>query len=210
MKNRAWASLYNKIVQIKIIILLSLILVVNTSFITVFKKLPKSFLDRDNLIKNIDPDKQYTYWEYCSGGIGLDFVTFKKGVRTGESAFKNPGEGFFRGCLPSYCYRYIAYIRNDTIGYVTNAQELKKLLGRINTLEEAVLLAEVSGELDVDNNLSGGSYREYNNGYILKLMKHTFSPETKQSIYLKIDREKGIVQERTLNTYYRSRAYVVF
>jgi len=176
-----------------------------------YKKIPDGFDDPDNLIKMVHPDKDYTYWQFCKWPAEKDFVIFSSGKNPGNITFDPPFGGLFTGCMPAMCYKYISYIYKGKIGYVNTPEQLKQFLGRIDNLEEALLLARSAEDLDIDNDeRKGGSYFIEKNGYHLLLMHYKSCPQTKESIFLRIEKDSGIVQKVNLGAYFKSKNCIVY
>jgi len=177
-----------------------------------YKKLSQEFNYEDKLIKYVIPNKKYTYWAFCrnldSDTVIYSFGKKPKGIKL-ESPILN---GLFVGCLPVMCSKYIAYVDNGKVYYVENAEEFKVFLGAIDNLQEAVLLARVEEDLQVDeNDMRGGAFLIKSDSiYNLRLMRYISCPETEQSVYLKIEKHKGITDTSTLNSYYKGKGCIVY
>ena len=127
-----------------------------------FQKIDNSMSDRDKLVQFIIPDHQYTYWEYGFSGMrGNKIIRF-----VGDSSLKSkykiaiPDRGFFIDCLPSFCYSYIAYIDSNKVKFVTEEKDLCNFIGKIDNLEEALLVSETEGLWFDEMDLRGGSYKK--------------------------------------------------
>jgi len=195
----------------KILIAISLLTLLSFNFPhSNYKKLPYSYNDESHLIKYVHPDKAYTYWEFDAAfpdGVIYSYGTKQKGIK-----FKSILDSkLFIGCKPMLCSKYIAYVYNGNVGYVTNAEELKDFIGKIDNLQEAVLLARATYDLRIDANIKGGSYLiESDTVYDLRLTKFISCPETKKSFYLKIEKNKGIVDMATQATFYKGTGCLVY
>lgn len=175
-----------------------------------YKRLPYSYNDESYLIKYAHPDKDYTYWEFDS--TFPDGVIYSYGTKQKDIKFKSISDSkLFIGCKPMLCSEYIAYVCNGNVGYVTNAEELKNFIGKIDNLQEAVLLARAIYDLRIDANIKGGVYRIHaDTVYDLRLTKFISCPETKKIFYLKIERNKGIVDTATEATFYKGTGCLVY
>ena len=170
-----------------------------------YKKLSAEYKDESKLITYVNPDKPYTYWEF-DWGIGRHSkIMYSSGKKPESINFIIPGSSkLFQGCAPGFCYKYIAYVYNGKVGYVTTVKEFKDFLGDIDNLQEAVLLAKATSEYQVDDNIKGGAYRiQADTIYKLRLTKPFGCPDTKKTFYLKIEKNKGIVDTATLATFYK-------
>lgn len=176
-----------------------------------YKKIPDRFDDPDNLIKMVHPDKDYTYWQFCKWPAEKDSVIFSSGKNPANIRFDPPYGGLFTGCMPAMCYKYISYVYKGKIGYVNTPEQLEQFLGRIDNLEEALLLARSAEDLDIDNDeKKGGSYFIEKNGYHLLLMHYKSCPQTKESIFLRIEKDSGIVQQVNLGAYFKNKNCIVY
>jgi hypothetical protein len=164
-----------------------------------FKQLPPIYHQRDSLIRYVTPDKNYTYWEYVEGGMDTTkegYVIFSKGKRPDSVKFKDPRGSLFIGCLPAFCYKYIAYIYNGKVGYITSNAEFVKFMGSIDNLEEAVLLAEITKNVYPDELKKGGAFMKTANGYELILTEYILCPQTKEAVHLVIKHDGSVQQKK--------------
>ena len=159
----------------------------------------------------VHPDKNYTYWRFCRWPAGNDSIVFSSGIKPTTVKFDLPKSGLFIGCLPVMCFSYIDYVYKGKVGHVTTAAELKQFLGRIDNLEEALLLAKESEDVFIDpENSKGGAYFIGKNGFHLLLMRYNNCPETKESIFLRIEKDSGIVKKVNLGAYYKSKTCIMY
>ncbi|RYX87686.1 hypothetical protein EON73_00850 [bacterium] len=173
-----------------------------------YKPLPSRFIQRDSLIRFINPVHKYIYWEYVQ--IPADpgkAVVFSQGVKPEGLKIKILNQrGFFSGCLPSACTRYIAYVdEKGEVGYITTAQQAAAFVGTIDNLEEAVLVAQLGNDdFYVDKNAKGGSYKIKGNTYEVILTHYDLCPETSRAIQLRID-HKQILEKKELGIYFQTK-----
>lgn len=176
-----------------------------------YKQLPKIYRDRDSLVRSVVADKNYTYWEYVEGGIDTTkegYVIFSKGKRPDSVKFKDPGGSLFIGCLPAFCYKYIAYVYNGKVGYIISNEQFIEFMGDIDNLQEAVLLAELKTGVYPDQSKKGGAYLQAKGLYEIILTKETLCPNTKEAFHFTID-TKGIVKKVSKGIYFKSPACIV-
>ena len=176
-----------------------------------YTQFPKEYQDEANLIKHIIPDKNYTYWELV-GFSGYDLKSYGKVLFTsGEKPvginFVNPKNGFTFDCPPGICYKYIAYVYNGQVGYITQTDDFVKFMGSIDNLEEAALLAEFSrgayNPLRIANQKKGGAYLKTETGYEIIVTHGETCPVSLEAIKLTIDKT-GILKQESLGVYYKS------
>jgi len=187
-------------------IALFLIITVDIYSCSGYKKLSVEYNDESKLITFVNPDKAYTYWEFDRGvGSHHNEILFSKGKKPNGVVFQSRVYSkLFQGCAPGFCFKYIVYVYNGKVGYVTNTKELKDFLGNIDNLYEAVLLARATNEYQVDDNIKGGAYQiKSDTIYNLRLTRSFGCPDTKKTFYLKIEKSKGIVDTATLTTFYK-------
>lgn len=198
--------------KISILIFLALISCGKNSFSIEngFTKINNEYQDRNKLIEQIKPNKEYVYWEYVK--FTPDIHNRQKEIirKCGDTLIRNnytfysPESGFFNGCLPSSCYSYIAYIENDDVKYVTDEVELKKFIGKIDNVAEALLISEIYDLWFDPKEKKGGSFKKTNNGFELYMMKYNGCPETKESIKVEID-TIGNFKSKNNGIYYKSK-----
>jgi len=171
-----------------------------------YKKFPEIYQHRDSLIRFITPDKNYTYWEYDDGGMDTTkdgTIIYSSGIKPAGVTFKDPQGSMLMGCLPAFCYKYIAYVHNGKVGYISSDKGLRDFMGPIDNLEKAVLLAEIMENLFPDEDKRGGSYLATAKGYDLILTNYILCPITKEAFRVTID-TKGIVKKVKLRAYSKS------
>jgi hypothetical protein len=172
-----------------------------------YKPIPSAFRNRDQLIKYVTPDKNYTYWEFDEGEMDTTksgTIIFSSGTKPDGVVIKDPRGTMFLGCLPGSCYKYIAYVYDGKVGYITNNKDFISFMGRIDNLQEAILLAEISSGLYPDDNKKGGAYLITPTGYQLFLTNYIMCPETKQAIQVDISL-KGITKKTYRGVYYKTK-----
>lgn len=176
------------------IILFSTLLVISCNDIKDFEEIDKTYhLNRTELIKKINSNKTYKYWEYVYAQPGHMYEPTKVLFTCGDStqkdnySIKKQQTGFFIECRPLACYSYIIYIDDDKVKYVVNEHQLEKFIGRIDNLEEALLISKIKGLWFDTENKKAGSFKETKNGYELNLCKFESCPMTKEAIRVKID-----------------------
>jgi hypothetical protein len=115
-----------------------------------FTKINNEYQNRNKLIEHINPNKEYAYWEYVF--FVPDLYNSQEDIikKSGNISIKNnytfnhPEKGFFNECEPGSCFSYIAYIENDRVHYITDEVELKKFIGKIDNIEEAILISKIN------------------------------------------------------------------
>lgn len=160
---------------------------------TGFKPFPRSFAEQDMvyLIDAIIPDVPYKYWE-CVRKRDEDMREHRRGsviVYNGDSAYASVAEGIYaeRGFfiqghfVPEYSFIVGVKDRNQ-IDLINSDRKLVSFIGRVDNLEEAVLIAEANGYGFDPDTLIGGAYKERANDYLLYLMEVDSWPETYKSV----------------------------
>ncbi|MEA5403384.1 hypothetical protein VB776_10685 [Arcicella sp. DC2W] len=152
-----------------------------------YTKLNKSYTVRENLIKNIKPNIPILYWKYVWTISNKAMYEFGDSNLLKKYKVAEPNYGFFPECFPGMCYSYIMYIDKNGINYVTNEQSLRKFIGRIDNVSEAILIGRTEG-LGVDSkNAKGGSYKKTKTGFKLNMAKSKKCPIEYESILFEID-----------------------
>lgn len=116
--------------------------------ISQFSRLP-SLEDLD--YSRVSPAAPYEYWElrWTFGGGEGNRILGAGGLRPrneldptiiAELDSTLPPSGFFSGCLPAYCYTFIAAVHGSVQVYA-NRPTLLQFLGQIDSMEEAALVA---------------------------------------------------------------------
>lgn len=141
-----------------------------------FEKIPSRLNTTEDLIRGIAPDKDYKYWVCIRQDFNITRHS-KNEIVTGHGndsymmniKFDQPKNGFknemWRG------YYYIAYMEGDTVKIVRNEEQLVRFIGKINSIEESLLIADIKGlSVDYDRAI-GCSYKKTKNGYEFYLAK---------------------------------------
>jgi len=166
----------------------------------------------ENIIKAVKPDKKYTYWAFCSWPALKDTIIYSRGKRPKGVKLDPHALGtLYQGCMPAWCFNYVITVKDGKTIFITTKEDFGKFLGAIDNLEEAVLLATATQNLGIDDdNRQGGAYMITDSGYNLHLMHYTMCPESRESILIKIDKNKGIVQKTKLSTYFKGKNCLVY
>ncbi|MCJ7934032.1 MAG: hypothetical protein MUW56_10450 [Chryseobacterium sp.] len=161
----------------------------------------KKFSSIPNILQQIDPDPKVDSWVlvYNSYGKGEEIKTYGGDVRytpqfSGFNLFPNE-DSFY----------YIAYSTGGKISYVTNLEELKKFVGKIDNAQEAAIILTAEGYM-VDEEFKdlAGNYHEDRANYYLELGKLTSNecPYRKTHYTLTVSKSTGeIVQVKDNGTY---------
>jgi len=171
-----------------------------------YKKIPDSLRYKEKLIKYVKPDKNYTYWEFDEGEMDTTksgHVIFSSGTKPEGIVIKDPQGSLFAGCLPAFCYKYIAYVYNGKVGYITSNIDFISFMGSIDNLQEAILLAQILDDVYPDTDKRGAGYLITPAGYRLVLTKYNLCPESKQAIKITID-TKGIIKKEPGVVFYKT------
>jgi len=201
----------NTLKAVSITTVLVLFLSFNISCTDGYSRIPEKFYTAE-IIKAVKPDKNYTYWAFCKSPANGDTIIFSRGRRPHGLKLNPPLFGsLYKGCMPAWCFNYVVAITNGKTFYITNQQDFAKFLGHIDNLEEAVLLATATQNVGIDeNNRKGGGYMVTDSGYNLHLMHYENCPESRQSILVKIDKDKGVIQKTQLDIYYKGKNCIVY
>jgi len=141
----------------------------------------------ENLSKNLNPDESYTYWAFLRSthGIGNATILNERG-NIDQRELLNLRfnlSGFFSWGHHADIYYYILAVKDGEVFKVDTKENLLTFLDKIDTKEEAFLIARIN-EFLIDNCLSqGNSYRRVKNGYELLLI----GPDSYSEGYINYD-----------------------
>lgn len=176
-----------------------------------YSRIPEKFY-LEEIIKAVKPDKSYTYWAFCMWPAIKDTIIYSRGRRPNGIKLDPRALGtLYQGCMPAWCFNYVITVKDEKTTFITTKEDFGKFLGTIDNLEEAVLLATATQDLGIDeDNRNGGAYMITDSGYNLHLMHYTMCPERRESILIKIDKNKGIVQKTKLSTYFKGKNCLMY
>lgn len=173
-----------------------------------YQQIPDSMRRRENLVKYVVPDKNYTYWEFDRtewDTTKSGEVLFSRGKRPDNIVIKSTKSMLFAWGWPAgLTAYYIAYVDNGKLSYITTEQQFISFMGHVDNLQEAIFLAMLKENLVADDKKIGGAYRIIPNGYDLMLMKYNQCPETKQAIQV-IVRPEGVIKKIPHRVYFYSK-----
>ncbi|MFW5947705.1 MAG: hypothetical protein ACOCUW_04365, partial [Gemmatimonadota bacterium] len=98
----------------------------------------------------VDPAAAWDYWELRRAGPAPDPVLGTGGALTLEEldptvaealSLIEPSGGFAGGCLPAWCYSYVAAVDGDQVTVIDTRGHFAAFLAPVTTAEEAILLA---------------------------------------------------------------------
>lgn len=162
------------------------------------------------LFKKVIPSKKHDYWELRFSYIDKDTVIFSvpepprrlknkavyglspyDSIMMGGNSFERRMyeqeelrmfNGFFTQCAPLRCYYNILTINNDTV----KIADPIRFIGRIDNLEEALLIAALYGYNWDSNDKRGGAYKKTQEGYEFYLMRYQTCPVTYESVKARV------------------------
>jgi hypothetical protein len=170
-----------------------------------YTKIPDTLYSRENLAKYVIPDKNYTYWELDEGESDTTksgTVLFSRGAKPTGIVIKDPRGSLFMGCLPAFCYKYIAYVYEGKLGYITNNKDFITFMGKIDNVQEAILLAGILEDVYPGDKKIGGAYLITKTGFQLLLTKWNLCPEYQQTIQVDVG-PNGITRRMKRKIYYK-------
>ncbi len=167
-----------------------------------YKQIPPNYRNHDSLALHIVPDRPCAYWAYVrSYGVDDDDPPFySQGIKPAGLRFKMPNQGFFYGCIPGLCFAYIGYVRDGGVGYVTTPKEYAQFIGKVDNLEEAVLLCLLDDRVMVDTEFKGAAYKKTKDGYEFVLCKYTPCPQNFEAIHYTLN-GATITKKESLGVY---------
>jgi len=151
-----------------------------------YRKLPK---EKDLLFEHVKPYNKTEYWAYltadASGKI-IDTI-YESGDLPMQLNIKSPHGSLFRTNVMMPVYKFIVYLDHGNLRYVTDHNDLKNFIGVIDNMQEALIMAYSLGFSYTDE--YGTGYREVNQTYEFVLNRVTTCPYTKETTYLKFDKQ---------------------
>jgi len=170
-----------------------------------YSKIPINLSDTKSIIRAIEPDKKYDYWACVLSNPSLTIPRTE--IITGRGDIKElwrikftPPETGFRSEL-FYGYYYIVYLKNNHVSVVRSGPELINFIGKVNSLDKALLIAKIKG-LDVDYSRPiGSSFKKVKNGFELHLVKFHKCPVKTEPYKVNID-SLGKLTSKSLGFYY--------
>ena len=153
-------------------------------------------------IANLQPASNWDYWELrrvMPGGPMPDRVVGSGGplsraqlppAATAELDVLAPQSGFAIGCLPGYCFSFIAAVRDDEVTTFLDLDALRSFIGVVDTMEEAALLVHAMGyQWDMDHEATG--VRALSDGgweFIVTMLVRDCAPIQYDRVLLRVDR----------------------
>ncbi|GAE63497.1 hypothetical protein H3Z85_07575 [Chryseobacterium indologenes] len=157
-----------------------------------FAQEKKKFSSIPNILKQIEPDDKIDSWVlvYNSYGKGQEIKT------SGGTINYTPQFSGFNLFPSEDSFYYIAYSQGGKINYVTDAEALKKFVGKIDNAQEAsIILASDGYIVDEEFKDLAGNYHEDGSNYYLDLGKLTSRecPYQKTHYTLTVNKATGAV-----------------
>ncbi|WP_313092787.1 hypothetical protein [Chryseobacterium flavum] len=129
----------------------------------------KKFSSIPNILQQIDPDHKIDSWVLVYNSYGKE-----EEIKTSGKVNYTPQFSGFNLFPTEDSFYYIAYSSGGNVGYVTNTEDLKKFVGKINNAQEAAVILAAEGYM-VDEEFKdlAGNYHEDQSNYYLDLGKLT-------------------------------------
>lgn len=172
-----------------------------------FIKISDTLHYKDRLFQYIIPNENYEYWKVVrkydtlSEKIIYENRESKKLKYSQDFSTEN---GFFWECLPDGCFTYITAYKNKKPHHFTNEEELRKFIGYIDNLQEALLLVKTYDFWFDEKEKIGGSYKIDKNYINLYLAKFSSCLVSKESFSVKINRKTQEIEYKSNGIYYES------
>jgi len=156
-----------------------------------FAQEKKQFLNIQNVLQKINPNGKIDSWFLIYNTYGKDNVL----VSSGKKDYTPQTSGF--DLVPDEdSFYYIAYSQNGKMNYITDFQNLKSFIGKIDNAEEAAIIATIDGYfIDEEFKDVAGNYYEDTSNYYLDLGKLTSKecPYQKKHYTLTVSKQTGII-----------------
>ena len=166
----------------------------------------------DNIGRNLNPNPKYEYWALLrssNGGHEHVDILHEEGLTAKRDLIDltYSQEGFIvRGHHATEAF-YIITVKNGQVSKIKNTADLILFLDRIDTMEEALLLAKIK-EFGIDYcDERGGSYRKTKDGFEFYLMKSNSTgssvilEDLKNTQYLVSIDNTGVVNSKSCGVY---------
>lgn len=165
-----------------------------------FSPLPR--LEIKDLVKKINPNKNFTNWALVYYDFTSDKILFQKGKKKlSPSRSERDFYGFFP-CIPGGCYSYFYTInKTNEEKYITSGKDIISFFGEIDTIEEALFLAMLQGYGIDEDYKNGNSYKKLDNGFLLHLSKISYSPYKKE-VFIIMVKKNGEFSTQSDGIYY--------
>lgn len=163
-----------------------------------FIAIPKSLSNHDrlNLYNELKPSEKYNYWQfrYVEALLETTTVLMEEGSYRGDKSNLDSIDfvtGFFHECEPMFCYTYILAQSKNKLDTIGTKEKFRLFIGQIDNLSEAILVGN-SHDFWIDSeNKEGGSYKETENEFLLKLLHFESIPHTWYSVRCIVDKKTG-------------------
>ena len=121
----------------------------------------------------------------------------------------NSNQGFFVECHPAMCFSYIIGVNeNAQITTIDSENKLVKFIGRIDNIEEAILISKINGYWYDCDTIIGGAFKERENDYLLYLMEYDSWPVTYKSVRAILSKE-GVFKVLDKTIYKKTEDYII-
>lgn len=159
-----------------------------------FSQEKKNFSSIQNILQRLTPNQKVDFWTLVYNNYGKDQAV----VTSGGKKDYTPQSSGFDFFPDENSFYYIAYSQAGKMNYITDIQDLKPFIGKIDNIEEAVVAATIDGYF-VDEefkHLAGNYYTDQSN-YYLDLGKLTSleCPYQKKYFTLTISKSTGNITD---------------
>ena len=164
--------MFHKLTRYYLFIISLLLLSCNRKIEQGFEKIPLGMNSTEALIRAIRPKKDYQFWVCIREGYlrNTEIITGKGDISyLMNNKFDDPKLGFIYKMWQGYFY--IAYIENSHLKLAINKAQLINFIGKIDSIEEALLIADINNlSVDYERDI-GSSYKKVKDGYEFYLVK---------------------------------------
>ncbi|MDQ0969764.1 hypothetical protein QFZ20_005167 [Flavobacterium sp. W4I14] len=164
--------MFHKLTRYYLFIISLLLLSCNRKIEQGFEKIPLGMNSTEALIRAIRPNKDYQFWVCIREGYlrNTEIITGKGDISyLMNNKFDDPKLGFIYKMWQGYFY--IAYIENNHLKLAINKAQLINFIGKIDSIEEALLIADINNlSVDYERDI-GSSYKKVKDGYEFYLVK---------------------------------------
>lgn len=156
------------------------------------------------LSKGFEANSKYKDWALLRSGLpNKDSVSilFKTSQQFKIDSLLSLEKGFFRqGHQTDWYYYLLVQEKDSTKKYITEYKDFINFLGKINSMQEALMIAKINGFQIDEKNVKGSSFIKTNNGFDFLLMKSENGNMEFRQYLVNVDK-KGFVKSEKKKIY---------
>ena len=168
-----------------------------------YQKIPDVFDTAENLYPFLKPSENLSYWKAFTNHSDPEKAVLYESQYPEPMTILEPvpEKGFFQKCVGENCYHYIIACKNDRPEYFADEKDLRKFIGEVDNIAEAVLIVITHGFLIDINHAEGGSFKKDEQNFYLKTFKTKKCPDVKESFLVTVKRKNGQIKQQSNGIY---------